>query len=291
MTNRGPGTHGSPGGTGEALFLTHLDVIERVIAFVCSRHHLSSAEADDFGSHVKLKFVEDDYAILKKFEGRSSLRTYLTIVIQRLFLDYRISAWGKWRPSAEARRIGTAAVLLEQLMVRDGHSFGEACELLKTNHGLSIGQPDLERMAERLPVRAKRRFESDDALRSVASAERGPDELAAEVDRQRAADRLSGALQRLTASFDTQDRLILALRFEDGRAVSEIATLLRLDQKGLYRRLDRLLQNLRKGLEAEGIDGTSVLEILESPAVTIAWETKSEELRMRRPSIDTGARP
>jgi RNA polymerase sigma factor for flagellar operon FliA len=278
-------------GTGEALFLAHLDVIERVIAFVCGRHHLPSAEADDFGSHVKLKLVEDDYAILKKFEGRSSLRTYLTIVIQRLFLDYRISAWGKWRPSAEAKRIGTVAVLLEQLMVRDGHSFSEACELLKTNYGLSIGQGDLERVAGRLPVRAKRRFESDDVLRTVPSEDRRPDDLAGEADRQRAADRLSGALQRLTANFDTQDRLILALKFEDGRAVSEIATMLRLDQKGLYRRLERLLHDLRKGLEAEGIDGTSVLEILESPAVIIAWEPKSEELRMRRPSIDTGARP
>jgi len=46
-------------------------------------------------------------ALLAKFEGRSSLRTFLTVVIQRLFLDHRISAWGKWRPSAEARRGGS----------------------------------------------------------------------------------------------------------------------------------------------------------------------------------------
>ena len=89
---------------GEALFLSQLDVIERVISFVCVRHHLPGSDADDFGSHVKLRLIESDYAILKKFEGRSSLRTYLTVVIQRLFLDYRISAWGKWRPSAEAKR-------------------------------------------------------------------------------------------------------------------------------------------------------------------------------------------
>src|ERR1019366_2147799 len=105
-----------------------------VISFVSARHHLPGVEADDFASHVKLRLIEDDYAILRKFQRRSSLRTYLTVVIQRMFLDYRISAWGKWRPSAEAKRAGAVAVQLEQLMGRDGYRFGEACELLETNH-------------------------------------------------------------------------------------------------------------------------------------------------------------
>jgi DNA-directed RNA polymerase specialized sigma24 family protein len=90
----------------------------RAISFVSSRHHLPGSEADDFGSHVKLKLIEHDYAILKKFEGRSNLRTYLTVVIHRLFLDYRIKAWGKWRPSAAAKRCGGVAILLERLTRR-----------------------------------------------------------------------------------------------------------------------------------------------------------------------------
>ena len=105
-----------------------------MISFVSSRHHLPGSEADDFGSHVKLKLIEDDYAILRKFEGRSNLRTYLTVVIQRLFLDYRIKAWGKWRPSAEAKRSGPVAILLERLTQRDGYGLEEAVELMKTNH-------------------------------------------------------------------------------------------------------------------------------------------------------------
>src|SRR6185436_17582702 len=95
----------------ETLFLSRLDVIERVTAFVCSRQHLSPSDVDDFSSHVRLKLIEDNYGIIRKFEGRSSFRTYLTVVIQRMFLDYRISAWGKWRPSAEARRRGPVALL------------------------------------------------------------------------------------------------------------------------------------------------------------------------------------
>jgi RNA polymerase sigma factor for flagellar operon FliA len=44
---------------------------------------MPGVEADDFASHPKLKLIEDDYAILRKFQGRSSLRTYLTVVIER----------------------------------------------------------------------------------------------------------------------------------------------------------------------------------------------------------------
>ena len=126
--------------TGEALFLSQLGVIERVISFVSARRHLPGAEADDFESHVKLQLIEDDYAVLRKFQGRSSLRTYLTVVIQRLFLDYRISAWGKWRPSAEAKRAGPIGIMLEQLMARDGYGFEQACELLETNHQVTASR-------------------------------------------------------------------------------------------------------------------------------------------------------
>jgi RNA polymerase sigma factor (sigma-70 family) len=253
------------------LFVSQLDVIERVISFVCSRHHLSSADADDFASHVKLKIIEGDYAVLRKFEGRSSLRTYLTIVIQRLFLDYRISAWGKWRPSAEAKRGGEVALLLEQLMGRDGYAFEEACELLKSKHQVSADLAELEQIAGKLPVRMRRHFEPEAALADVAAPGLRADDAVVEQERQSTADRVSGVLKRLMSQSETQDRLILAMRFDDGRTVAEIALTLGLDARALYRRVERLLRDLRKGLEAEGIDAASVLEMLESPAVSIEW--------------------
>jgi RNA polymerase sigma factor (sigma-70 family) len=282
--------HGSAGRDRETQFLSQLDLIERVIGFVCARQHLASADADDFSSFVKLKFVENDYALLAKFEGRSSLRTFLTVVIQRLFLDHRISAWGKWRPSAEAKRTGSTAILLEQLMGRDGYAFEEACEVLRTNHRVTADRAELERLAAQLPIRARRRFEPDDALANLPSRDRPPDDLAAERDRRATGDRVSEALSTLMARMDQQDRLILALRFEDGRTVAEIAGILRLDQKALYRRIERLLTGLRTGLEAEGIDGTSVLEMLESPAVSIEWRHRGDaEKAMVRPSMTQGA--
>ncbi|MGH7489945.1 MAG: hypothetical protein ACREMY_30715, partial [bacterium] len=82
----------------ETAFLSLLPTIDRIVSFVCRRNNLGPAEADDFRSLVRLKLIENDYDVLRRYQGRSTLRTYLTVVVQRRFLDYRISEWGKWRP-------------------------------------------------------------------------------------------------------------------------------------------------------------------------------------------------
>lgn len=278
--------------TGEALFLAHYDVVERAIGFVCSRNHLSSADADEFSSYVTLRIIEDEYAVFAQFQGRASLRTYLTVVIQRMLLDYRVRAWGRWRPSAEAKRCGPLAIRLEEILVRDGCGLDEAYEILRTNHGLTVTRDELERLAARLPARAPRRFESEDALATVAAADAAADELVQERDRQDLAARISRALRAVMAGLEQEDQLILLLRFEDGRTVAEIATTLRLDQKALYRRERKLLLALRKGLEAEGIDSAAVQDILESPGITLDWaRTAPRENIMKRPSKTETPRP
>jgi RNA polymerase sigma factor (sigma-70 family) len=279
-----------PSTSGADLFLSQLELIERVIAFVCSRNHVGAADCEEFGSFVKLKLVEHDYAVLGKFEGRSTLRTYLTVVIQRLFLDYRVNAWGKWRPSAKARRLGATAVQLEQLLVRDGFDFESAYEVLKVNHGVTATRAELEKLAAVLPIRVKRHIESDEVLKTVAAPERPADDRVAEGERAAVADRASKALRKAMARFDARDRLIIALRFEDGRSVTEIATILGLEQKAAYRRVDRLLEELRRSLESDGIDRTAIRDMFESPAVSVDWAPTRAETAPPGPSTRKGAR-
>src|SRR5437762_8206155 len=116
----------------EQFFLANLRQIERIIAFVSRRNHLRPADGEEFAAHVKLKLIEANYAVLRKFEGRSTFSTYMTTVIQRLFFQYRVQMWGKWRPSAEARRMGDKGITLERLLTRDGYTFNEVVEILTT---------------------------------------------------------------------------------------------------------------------------------------------------------------
>lgn len=89
-------------------------------------------------------------------------------------------------------------------------------------------------------------------LAAIASpAEHSPD-MQLRVGDLRAA--LRSAIERL----DTTDRVLLRLRFEDGLSVPEIARL-RGERSPfvLYRRIDRLLVELRRSLKAAGIVDSS----------------------------------
>jgi RNA polymerase sigma factor (sigma-70 family) len=255
----------------EAMLVSEFATIERVIDFVASRHHLGAADAADFASHVKTKLVEDDYRILRRFQGRSSLRTYLVVVVQRLILDYSIAKWGKWRPSAEAKRAGNAGIALEQLLWRDGYSFDEACEILATNHHITVSRAELERIASALPARPRRRFESDLSLQQHVDPAAGADVLAERRERSAFAERVAAVLKRLLSLLEPQDRLILIMRFVDGHTVADIASMLRIEQKPLYRRLDRLLRDLREGFRAEGIAAEDALAIFDDPTISLDW--------------------
>jgi RNA polymerase sigma factor for flagellar operon FliA len=243
--------------TPRELFEVNLELIEKVLRTVCRRNAFPTDESEEFGAWAKLRLIDDDYAVLRKFQGRSSLPTYLTVVIANLFRDYRIHRWGKWRPSAEAKRLGTVAVQLESLVSRDGRSVGEAIATLRTSFGVERPARELEAMAARLPQRTKRRLEGDEALEWARAAEGGDDRL---VERElRATEReAEAALAGALAALDAAERLLLKLRFADGLAVVDIARMLGEPARPLYSRIERALAALRHALESGGLDATRV---------------------------------
>ena len=52
----------------ETFLLDNLSLIDGVTAFVSRKYGLSGADAEDFASAAKLKLIEDNYAVLRKFE-------------------------------------------------------------------------------------------------------------------------------------------------------------------------------------------------------------------------------
>jgi len=256
----------------ERLYLDHRALIERVITAFCRRQRLAHADADEFGGIARLHLVDRDYAVLRKFQGESSLQSYLVAVFTHLYIDWRNASWGKWRPSAEARRAGPLAVLLERLTVRDGLSFDEACEVLRTNHRVTESQDGLDALAARLPSRYRRRFESEDALAQCTAAEEPPDRQLERRDADAAARDAAIQLGRAVDALDAEDRLIIRMRFEDGLKVVEIARALSIDQKLLYRRIERLLSRLRAALEQAGVSRATVKSLLDTEASILSRE-------------------
>jgi RNA polymerase sigma factor for flagellar operon FliA len=252
------------------MFVSNLDVIEGVIRYVSQRQRLSGPEAEEFDSEVKVRLMDHDYEVFRKFQQRSTLRTYLTIVIQRIYLDYRNRQWGKWRPSAEARRLGPVAIRLETLMARDGLGFDQACEYLRTNENIVAMDSELTAMAVRLPIRSRRAMVGEQELEAVADTTNRVDDWLFLNERQAGARRILDALTSAMRSLSDQDRVILRLRFQDGLAIADIARALHLDQKPLYRHFDALLGQLRTALESAGIDPLEARELVNRKDVDIS---------------------
>src|SRR4051812_23554870 len=155
---------GAPSSHGRALLEQHFQLIRQRLDRLSRFSGLPEHEAEEFRSWAVFKLVEKDYRILASWEGRSSFSTFLTVVLVNLMRDYRIRIWGKWRPSAAARRRGPEAVLLERLCIRDGLPVDEAIERMRTEHGVSLSEAELEWMAASLCRRTERQRVGEEGL-------------------------------------------------------------------------------------------------------------------------------
>jgi RNA polymerase sigma factor (sigma-70 family) len=245
--------------SGEALFLANLDLIDRISVTLCRRHGVSGADADDFAALVRLRCVESEYAALMKFRGDSSLSTYLTVVISRWFLDDRIARVGKWRPSAAAVRAGPVGVLLDRYVSRAGCSIDEAVARVLAGDDHPYSERELRAIAATLPVRMPIRpyLVSDTDAAEVPDASSAA-ALLDTAEQDQSIRLATAALYEALADIPAEDRAIVSMRFLDGRTVAEVAHALGLEQKPLYRRIERSLTALRANLEARGVTRGSV---------------------------------
>lgn len=245
----------------------NLRLIEGIVERVCRRAHVYGADADDFAATVKLKLVEDDYAVLRNHQGRSSLATYLRIIIERWFADETIRDHGRWHPSTEAMRVGSAGVLLETLVRRDRRSLEDALPLVRAVDD-SLTLKDLEAMLLRFPQRRPRMHVTDldsappDALRASG----GADAELLQAEARDVSARATRVIRAALGALSVEDRTIVRMRFDESVSIADISRMLRLPQRPLYRRIESLLAKLRGQLTGEGIDASAIAGVLESRA-------------------------
>jgi RNA polymerase sigma factor (sigma-70 family) len=228
----------------------HLALFARIVRDVARSGRLTPQDQDDFVQSAHVKLLERNYDIFRRFGGRSSMSTYLSVVARRMLLDWRNAAMGKWRPSATARTMGPTATALERLIHRDGHLRSEAVEVLRSQ-GHSESPASLLSLANRLPCRRPFRLVFDDDLMTGAPVA-FEDPIAA-AERQRSERLVGRALSRALRDLPSDDVSLLRLRFRDGQTIRGIAERLHVDPAVLYRRMANSLRVLRASLTASGV--------------------------------------
>jgi RNA polymerase sigma factor (sigma-70 family) len=249
--------------TFDELFLANLPHIEKAVAQTCRRYRFQKEEEEDFSSLVKIKLMENDYAVLRKFQGECDLKVYLTVCIKRLMLDHQNHLWGKWRSSTEASRLGEVAVRLEKLLRRDGFSFEEAVAILRINEKVEMSEQELHDLAARLPPKTPpRRMEGDAGLLDLPAQGSQADEGIRQQEQAALRSRALEALQAALQSLSERDRLLFKMK-ADRLSVDQICRTLGLDRKQLYRRIEKAQKRLRRRLEERDIRKEDIQDMFE----------------------------
>ena len=248
----------------ERLYLDNLDLVERLSRFVCRSVRMPPTEIEDFSSHVKLKLFEGDYAILRKFQGRCSLASYLTIVIQRLLSDYRTHHFGKkWHASAAASRLGPLATRLEMLLHRERKTLAEAFAIIR-NEGENVTFATLEQLATHFPARTQPPLlvAIDEVHDALAISSESIETDAVPSDRLAACRTIAETLRDELSRLSQDDVTLLRLHFYGGLSVADIARTLRREQKPLYKHLKKLCERFRARLSDAGIDAVVAEDLI-----------------------------
>ncbi len=248
------------------LFGAHAALIDRIAAGVCRRARVTGADAEDFASDVRVALMEDDFAILREFAGRASLQSYLSIVIERLMFDHRTRAFGRFVASAQAKRLGDAAVMLEKLLHRDHRKIDEALPFLRAAHP-ELTREQIVALASQLPERPAGRPRAvplDEVVAETVPATESAEERVLIDDARRIAERAGDVIRKTMDVLPAEDRMIIRFRFGASMSIADISRMTRLPQRPLYRRIETLLGRLRTALAGASIDSSSVADIMRS---------------------------
>ena len=264
----------------QRLLLDHLDLIDQIVRKTGRHRHLSAAEREDFAGFVHVRLIENNYAILRKFQGRSSWFTYLTAVIERMGFDFCAEMWGRWRPSAMAERLGPVAILLERLVTRDLHTIDEAIAIVKL-HDVELTAAELRSIWDQLPARVRTTEVGEDAAASLSGNETS-ETLVEDAERRRGVDRLNRGLQAAFAQVAAQDRVTIALHFEQQLSIARIAELTGSSVPTLHRRLKKSLTQIGLALMREGFDARDISELIGHHSIALSPLLRAEVERFFR---------
>jgi len=248
----------------ESLFQANLPLVDYVVRNVCRGTRIRNPhDVDDFAASVKVALLENDYAILRRWQQRACLAGYLNVVVRRMLSGQRVHEMGRWRPSAEATRCGDAAILLETLMVRDRVAFDQASASVQQLHP-TVTREELAAMAERFPQRSVRLrvVELDEAVEVATPEHDRADRRVLDAESRRLSHRASEVVRNEISAWSVEDAKILRLRFASSMSVADIARVLNIQQRPLYRRIEALLARLRATLQAAGVDAAALAGVI-----------------------------
>lgn len=232
--------------------------------------------ANDCFLYVWEKLHEDESRRIRAFKRESSFRTFLYSVTNKLIIDFRRARFGYkvlpkyfWKFDEVNRHIFklffyhnlTSGWIENAIRAEFKISQDEARNRVdEVEKRIRESRIKIEITAQREPLPLGK----DENVLSSEGIKSNPEEniITAEIRQKRdgVLEILKGEIQKLKA----EDILILQLYFDHGLTAKEISgTIPGIKDKGVYKRIGRVLKSLKKCLEEKGINEADIEEIFE----------------------------
>jgi DNA-directed RNA polymerase specialized sigma24 family protein len=137
-------------------------------------------------------------------------------------------------------------------------------------------------MWEQLPVGVRTTVVGEEAAAAVRSPETS-EFTVEDAERQKSIDRLQTLLKTAFEQIPAQDRVLIALRFDEGLSMVEIAKLLNSSVPTLHRKLDKGIKHLRASLTNSGVDPREVSNLIGHPQIALSPLLRTEVERFLGP--------
>ena len=130
-------------------------------------------------------------------------------------------------------------------------------------------------MWDMLPSRVRNVEVGEEAAANLSGHDTS-DRTVEDASRRRDIERLQRALQTAFAAIAAQDRVVIALRFDQDLPIAEISRITGVSVPTLHRRLDKSVKQLRLALSQAGFDPRDVANLIGHPSIGLTPLLRAE---------------
>lgn len=214
---------------------------------------------------------KEDFKILKNFNGRSKITTYLTVIISRKFVDIIRVKMGRSREKERAKEYGDLGLRVYKSIFVEKNSINEFYNIVIHENEKKITLDKIEEIVDK--IKGKKRYDKNDLENFPESpVKKGIHANEGEVlvkDKNKTPEyqmiseekekTINKNLELILSKLTAEEKFIIKLRFfneEDDKKkrVEIISNLLNINKKAVYKRVDRILKKCKKILDKNGIN-------------------------------------
>jgi RNA polymerase sigma factor (sigma-70 family) len=214
---------------------------------------------------------KDDFKILKSFGGRSKITTYLSTIISRLFVDTVRKKYGRKREKERAKEFGDFGLDIYNKIIVEGLNIDE---FVKQNEYVKSGNIDIDgvqnianriRGVKRYDKRDIENFPGTPVKKGIETEEK--DIIVADKDNlpemimmdKETLQKFKNYAEIILKKLSEEEKFLLKLKFyneneEKGKITRDIASLLNIEKRKVYKLTDKILKKCKKILESEGMN-------------------------------------